>query len=58
MGLETAAIIGIASAASSLIGSGVNFLSAGKQRRKAEQAADKASGAFENAQKELAPNIK
>ena len=41
MGLETAAIIGIASAASSLIGSGVNFLSAGKQRRKAEQAADK-----------------
>jgi len=56
MGLETAAIIGIASAASSLIGSGANFLSAGKQRRKAEQAADKASGAFENAQKELAPN--
>ena len=46
----------IASAGASLIGSGLNFIQAGAQRRKANEAADKASRAFDQALNLIEPN--
>lgn len=46
----------IASAGVSLIGSGLNFLQAGSQRRKANEAADKAGAAFDKALNLIEPN--
>ena len=42
-------LVALASAGASLIGSGLNFLQAGAQKRKANEAADKASAAFDTA---------
>jgi|13_taG_2_1085334.scaffolds.fasta_scaffold02400_2 hypothetical protein len=50
------ALAALASAGSSLIGSGLNFLQAGKQKRKANEAADKASTAFDTAINLIEPN--
>ena len=49
-------LVALASAGASLIGSGLNFLQAGKQKRKANEAADKASTAFDTAINLIEPN--
>lgn len=46
----------VVSAGASLVGSGLNFLQAGAQKRKANEAADKASTAFDTAINLIEPN--
>ena len=55
-GLAPMVLAALVSAGSSLLGSGLNFLQAGKQKRKANEAADKASTAFDTALNLIEPN--
>jgi len=55
-GIAPMVLAALVSAGSSLLGSGLNFLQAGKQKRKANEAADKASTAFDTALNLIEPN--